>query len=86
MKRIAADIFFVFAIFIFPWWLTLLFATIALFFFNDFYEILFLGFALDSLYNTATPKYHSVEFVVTLIALCIFIVVHVIKGRVRMFG
>lgn len=86
MKRIGTDIFLCISLFIFPWWLVLLFAGIALFVFHDFYEIMFLGFALDSLYNIPTPHYHAVEFVVTIIALCLFVIAQVLKGRMRMFG
>ncbi|MEK9185135.1 MAG: hypothetical protein AAB866_03170 [Patescibacteria group bacterium] len=51
---------------IFPWWFYVLLSIIALFYFDDFYEIIFIGLAMDSLYTTGLKN--------TFLALVFFII------------
>jgi hypothetical protein len=86
MPRILADIVLLVSVFIFPWWFVLMLGTVMLFIFPDFYEILFLGIVLDSLYNAPIARYHHVEFVVTLITVFLFILAEVLKRRLRFYS
>jgi hypothetical protein len=86
MKRILVDIFLFLAIFIFPWWLVVVFGVLALLAFSSFYEIVILGIVIDSLYNAAITRYHHIEFVVTIGAIFLFIVVEVLKRHLKFYG
>jgi hypothetical protein len=86
MKRILIDILLVLSAFIFPWWLALLGAALAVFYFSGYYEILILGIIMDSLYNAPIARFHHVEFVVTLLALFLFVIAEVLKRRLRLYG
>ncbi len=59
------------SVIIFPWWFYVSLSIIALFYFDDFYEIVFVAFAMDSLYATGLKN--------TLIALLFFIISIYIK-------
>ena len=86
MRRILTDIVLILSVYIFPWWFVLIMAVIALAVFDTFYEILFLGIILDSLYNAPIARYHHVEFVVTLITVFLFIGAEILKRRLRFYG
>ncbi len=86
MRRILVDILLILSIFFFPWWLTLGLSLIALFYFDNFYEILFLGIGIDSLYNATIAIYHPVEFVATIIAIVLFVGVTILKNRLRLYS
>jgi hypothetical protein len=85
MPRIFVDILLILSLFIFPWWLVLILATIALFIFPAFYEILFLGVLMDSLYNAPIARFHQVEFVVTLVTAFLFVIAEILKRRLRFY-
>ncbi|MSU55363.1 MAG: hypothetical protein EXS46_02365 [Candidatus Taylorbacteria bacterium] len=50
-KRAVADILILLSVFIFPWWVTFIVATICLFIFKNFYEIFVFGILIDILYG-----------------------------------
>ncbi len=86
MKRVLVDIFLILSLFLFPWWITLAAGLIMLFIFDDFYEILFLGLGIDSLYNATIPIYYSFQFVSTIIAIVLFVGVTMLKNMLRLYS
>lgn len=86
IKRLIIDVFLFLGIFIFPWWFVFICAGCALFYFSSFYEILFLGIIVDSLYNAPIVAFLHVEFVVTILAIILFIFSEVLKRRLRIYG
>jgi hypothetical protein len=83
MRRIFADIVLFLSIFFVPWWLVVAFAVVGLFTFSSFYEILFLGIVLDSLYNAPIAPFRHFQFVVTLLCVFLFVVIEALKRRLR---
>lgn len=45
------------AVFLLPWWLSLLAALLCLYFFNKFYELLIPAFLFDLLYTSPSQNY-----------------------------
>ena len=83
MRRMITDSVLVIAVFAFPWWLSMCAAAAALFFFDSFYEIIFLGIIIDSLYNAPIAPFHHFQFVVTLLCIFIFVGIEALKRRLR---
>lgn len=65
------------SVIIFPWWFYMLLSITTLFYFDDFYEIIFIGLAIDSLYTTELKN--------ILIALFFFIISIYIKKSLIFF-
>ncbi len=86
MRRIFADILLLISLFLFPWWAAMLFGVAGLFIFSSFYEILFLGIGIDSLYNAPIAPFHHFQFVITLLAVFLFVIAETLKRRLRFYG
>ena len=48
--RVATDIFLVGAVCWFPWWVSIVLAAVAFFYFNEFIELVLTGLLIDTLY------------------------------------
>ena len=83
--RIATDIFLVLMMFMAPWWITMLLAVVGLFVFRNFFEIIIIGIMLDSLYNASVARYYNVQFLMTYMAIVLFVATSFIKPRLRYF-
>jgi hypothetical protein len=86
MYRVITDIALFISLFIFPWWFVVVLAVIALFFFNSYYEVIFLGVIIDSLYNAPIARFHGFEFVVTIAMVLLYILAEVLKRRLRFYN
>lgn len=84
-RRIVFDCLLLFSVFIFPWWAFVALGVIGLLSFNFFYEMMFIGIVADSLYNTATPRFHGLEFVLTLVSSSLFIGIELLKRRLKFY-
>ena len=71
--RIILDILLFVAVFIVPPWLVLLVASLCLFLFKDFYEIIFLGIIMDFLFGVPT-QFFVFPVIYTLLASIIFLI------------
>ncbi len=69
--------------FIFPWWVALICACAALFYFETFYEIIILGLFFDVLYHSNNTLFGLYGF--TLISCVLFVVVAQIKKRLIVY-
>jgi hypothetical protein len=78
--RIIAGIFIFLALVLLPWWMTFIFLLIAVIYFNFYYEAVFAGFLLDSLYGS--PNFFS-KFIFTLIFGLLILVIEFLKKRLR---
>lgn len=84
--RILIDIFIVFSIFFFPWWVTALFVVLGIFFFDRFYEALCAGVFLDALYGIHGAEFFGVWFVFTAVfGGCYALFEYIIKRNVRLY-
>lgn len=83
MWRIIFDFILYVSVFLFPWWFALILAIVGLLLFRSFYEIIFLGIVIDSLYNASTHRFYGLEFIVTFISIILFTIIEMLKRRVR---
>lgn len=69
--------------FFLPWWISLILALAALFYFESYYEIVLIGFMYDVLYYSANTAFGLYGF--TLLACTLFIFVKQIKKRLILY-
>ena len=82
-KLVWIDVFIFVALFVGPWWLAFIAASIAAFSFQWFIELVILGIFLDSLYGAPVAWFNNFPYAMTLITLIIFIAVILIKPFLR---
>lgn len=71
------------SVFMLPWWFVLILVCAGLFYFENFYEILFIGLFFDILYHSAHTVFGLYGF--TLIACILFLIVKQIKKRLIVY-
>jgi predicted anti-sigma-YlaC factor YlaD len=81
-KRMLADIIIFIAAFTAPWWIVFILAGMCLFIFEEYYEILFVGFIIDSLYGVKLT-WLTLPSVYLLIAAILFIIMNILKRRLK---
>ncbi len=52
MKRVLYGAFLIISAFILPWWIPVIFSLIGIFYFDNLYEIIFVGLIIDTLYGS----------------------------------
>lgn len=85
MIRIGIDCLLLISAFFFPWWVTMLGAVVATFYFRSYYEIVVLGLIIDSLYNASVPRFYGIQYVLTFAAIFFVFISHIIKERLRFY-
>lgn len=85
MKRSIFDIALLLSLFILPWWCTLILAVIFLFLIEPYYEIIVVGFILDSLYNAPVGFLLHFQFVLTLFCLIMILLSDLLKRRLTFY-
>ena len=83
-RRIIVDLFIFFSIFLLPWWVSLLLALSASFYFSHFIEIIFIGGTLDALYGSGFSSFEFPYFFL-LGTIVIFYGVQSLKKRLIMY-
>lgn len=80
--RIFVDIVILIGIFLFPAWIFIILSLIGVFYFHRYYEILFVGLMVDSLYNS-----HILfsGFFYTITSILIFLISFEIKKRLKFY-
>lgn len=81
--NIILRIFILISPFIFPWWVPLILACAALFYFQSYYEIIFIGLIFDIVYHSASTVFGLYGF--TLISCALFVLVKQIKQRLILY-
>lgn len=84
-QRLVADLIVFFSLLYMPWWATLILAILCLFMFEHYFEILIVGVALDSLYNTAWHGYTNVQFILSAICLIVYVISFPLKRRLTLY-
>lgn len=82
--RLLAVVLIAASIFTLPWWLTLLFAVLAMLAFRRFYEALILALVMDAIYAVPEAGFYGVVFVSFLSVLIIFGAIEFLKQRLLM--
>jgi len=83
LLRILASIALLFSILYMPLWLSALIAILAMVYFSFFWEGVVLFFLLDLLYGVGESRYLGVFFVSFIVSLAVFLVIELIKKKVR---
>lgn len=65
---------------IFPWWVPILLSVVGLFIFDNFYEVLFIGFLLDVFYGSRFVFENWPYFFTSVITLASFIIIKTKKN------
>ncbi len=52
MKRVLYGAFLIISAFILPWWIPVIFSLIGIFYFDNLYEVIFVGLIIDVLYGS----------------------------------
>ncbi len=83
-RRIIASACIILSIFVFPWWVPLLLACAAAFYFNYFVELIVVGAMIDSFYGSAVAGTHFPYFFALVTAIG-YAVISILKKRLIMY-
>lgn len=81
--RIIVDIIIIILAFVAPWWLAMILAAAACFYFSRYFEIVFVGFIIDSLYNAPVRAMAFFQFFTALLGLVILVIAEEVRRRTR---
>lgn len=70
------------AVFMAPWWLTLIFAAYFIFIFPFYVEAIFFAFIMDLLYAAQEVIFHNFRFVSLVVVIVIFMASEYLKRRI----
>ena len=84
--RITADLILLLSIFYLPFWFTVIFSFVSVLYFKNYYEFIIAYFVIDSIYGTKEPKFFNLEYVLTLLAIIIFLVTSYVKSKMLSSG
>jgi hypothetical protein len=85
MLRFIVDSIIIVSAFLFPWWVAMIFALIAVFYFTSYYEIVVLGIIIDSLYNASVPHFLGFHYMLTLVSIIVLFISMYIRERLRFY-
>jgi len=83
LKRLAIDVALLVALFVLPWWIFALISIVLLFFIPTFYEIIFLGIFIDSIYGGNVLSLSGHYFTIGSVA--IFVIFHWLSKKLLFF-
>ncbi len=83
LKRIIANIILFVCILFAPWWLTIIFSIIFLFYFLDYYELIIAALFVDIIYGTPQNWIFDLPLMYTVFSLVVFVFVRWLKFRLR---
>jgi hypothetical protein len=81
--RILASLVLLFSILFMPFWVSVILALAGMIYFPFFIEAVFLFFLSDLLYGTPESRFFNIVFVSFIIALISFIILELLKKRLR---
>lgn len=85
-KRIIIDLVLLLSVFFFPPIFPMLVALFFLYYFESFYEIIFLGLVIDSLYGRPVTSLYNFSYSMTFISSAFFISSIFIKKRLKFYS
>ena len=81
--RIFASLIILLSILYMPFWLSIVLALIAMIYFSFFWESVVLFFISDLLYGVGETKFFGIFFVSSIISFLVFILIEIIKKKIR---
>ena len=78
-KRIIIDLIIVVSVFVFPWWIPAIISVVALYFIDNFLEIIVVALIYDLLYSSPIGLFGGLQFPTTIVALAIYVAFSVLK-------
>ena len=85
-RRIILDILLLLSAILMPFWFTVIFALILLFYFERFYEIIPLFFLMDLLYGVPEQRFLGVVIVLTIISIVVYFLSGILKSKLRPYS
>lgn len=85
MKRVFFDILLCLAVFLLPWWATLILSIIGLFLFTKFYEFLVFSIIIYLLSSVPTPTFINSSFFVYLSIIIFYLLVQYLRSRIILY-
>ena len=67
------------------WWLTWCLAIGLLFYYPNYFEIIFLGIFYDSLYGIAIPEFWNIKYIFTISSIILFILAFFLKKKLIIY-
>lgn len=83
MIRFFADLLLVIIAALLPWWLVLPCAAAFFFVFENYIELVLAAFFIDLLYGAPLPRFHNFQFVLSLGAVFLSVLLTFVKRRMR---
>lgn len=83
--RIILNILIMVAIAVFPWWFSVALIIFGIFTFKSFYEAIFFGMVIDSVYGVHKNLFFGYNFVFILLFLILITFVEWMKKRLRVY-
>ena len=83
IARAVTDAGLLLAVFFLPWWTALLFALVPFFAFKRFIELVLAAFLMDLLYGIRLPRFGGFEFMLSLLAILLYVAGSFLKRRMR---
>jgi len=69
-----------------PWWVTAILATVTLYYFRSYNEIILFGLVMDIYYSHLSPDFHLLDYRFTLFSLILLISSFYIKKRLKYYN
>jgi len=85
MKRVIFDIILFVSLLILPWWVSVLLAITGIFIFNNFYEFIFSGVVVYSLFSLPSDRLIASPIFFSLSVVFLYIVVQIIKNNIILY-
>jgi hypothetical protein len=85
MKRVIFDIILFASIFILPWWISVLLAFMGIFLFNNFYEFIFSGVVVYSLFSLPSDRLIASPIFFSLSVVILYIIFQIIRNNIILY-
>jgi len=86
IKRIILNILLFLFIIICPWWLSVIFAVVILYYSRIFNEIILFGLMMDILYGNFSSNFNIMDYKFTLLFLILLLASFFIKKRLKFYN
>jgi hypothetical protein len=83
-RRILADMILICSVFLLPYWLTAIFGIFFAFYFENYYEFLCAGLAIDFVYHIPLARYGHFQFIFSFLCALCFLVIIPLRRRLRL--
>ena len=85
-KRWWIDVLLFICVFIMPWWLVAMLSLVGLLYFENFFEIILLGLAMDAAYRVTGNGFWHFELTATIFSMIVFIAATFAKKHLNLFN